>query len=381
MGNFADYIAWRGDLRFSDSPFNEVDNLILAELSYTIMEEIVPGPDSPDTVSLCEVCREYERRGYSAKGNANDAYPLLKVAAASARFGDLRVSAYVNEIDRERDMQFAAVCFHLGDGRRYVSFRGTDNSIVGWREDFTICYLDETPGQVEAVRYLNRVGAAGEGELLVGGHSKGGNLAIYASAFCESAIRDRITQVYSNDGPGFNQAVINTPEYAAVLEKVSFYLPECSMIGILLTNKAERTLVKSSAGGVQQHDPYTWQVLGPAFVTAESPSPASLFLDETLRRWLDELSLSQRTDLVRAIFDSMEASGAQTLTELKASPRVSYSAILKAVRNMEPSLQKEVLKMAQRLAVTGYDVLKEDAQTGVKEWLEQFGKSNEDKKG
>lgn len=384
MGSFLDYLDWRGDLSFEDAPFNEVDNLILAELSYTKMEELVPGPETAGSVALREVCEGYEQRGYSAKGNSNDAYPLLRVAAATRRFGALRVSAYVNKIDIERSIQFSAVCFHLGEGRRYIAFRGTDNSLVGWREDFTICYLSETPGQLEAVRYLNSVGALEEGELLVGGHSKGGNLAIYASAFCDETLRRRITAVYSNDGPGFNQAVVNTPEYLAVLDKVRLYLPESSMIGILLSNKAERTLVRSSAGGVQQHDPYTWQVLGPAFETAESPSAASLFLDETLRRWLDGLSLSQRSDLVRAIFDPMEASGAQTLTELKASRWNSYSAILKAVRDMEPDLQKEVRKMAQLLAQSGYDVLKADAEAnlrdGLKEWLEQFARPQGEEK-
>ncbi len=388
MSGILDYIAWRGDLRFEDAPFNEVDSLILAELSYTIMEELVPGPESPESVSVKDVCAGYERRGYSAKDTANDAYPLLRAAASCARFASLRLSAYVNRIDVERSVQFAAVCFHLGGARRYIAFRGTDNTIVGWREDFTICYLSETPGQQEAVRYLNRVGALEDGEILVGGHSKGGNLAIYASAFCDGALRDRITAVYSCDGPGFNQAVVNTPEYLAVLDKVRLYLPESSMIGILLSNKAERTHVKSSGVGVQQHDPYTWQVLGPAFVTVESPSAASLFLDETLRRWLDGLTDKQRSDFVRAIFDTVEASGAQTLNELKASRWNSYSAILKAVRDMDPSLQKEVLKMAQLLAQTGYDVLMQDAQTSFREnmhdWLEQFSRGqseNKDSKG
>lgn len=384
MGSILDYTAWRGDLSFAASPFNEVDNLILAELAYTRMDGIVPGPDSTETLSLREVCEAYEKTGYSAKDTVNDAYPLLSAVARSARFGDLRVGAYINLVDPDKDIQFAAVCFSLPDGRRYISFRGTDSSIVGWREDFTICYMSETPGQNEAVRYLNRVGAREDGALLVGGHSKGGNLAIYASAFCEKAVGARICEVYSNDGPGFNQAVVNNRCYRAVLDKVRLYLPEGSMIGILMSNKAERTLVKSSGAGIQQHDPYTWQVQGPAFVTAESPSPASLFLDETLRRWLDGLSVGQRSDFVRAIFDTVEASGVQTITELKASRWNSYSAILKAVRDMDPSLQKEVFKMAQLLAQTGMDVLKQDAESNFREslgqWLEQFSRPQNEEK-
>ena len=373
MGTMLDYIAWRGDLSFRDDAFNEVDNLILSELAYTKMEEIVDGPESGRTVTLPEICAACERLGRSAEGNANDPYPLLRAAAAAPRFASIRAGAYVNIIDEERDIQFSAVSFHLEDGTLYVAFRGTDNTIIGWREDFTISYLKETPGQYEAVRYLERAAAGAEGPLLVGGHSKGGNLAVYAAAFCNAQTRARIVTVYSNDGPGFNHDVVEKETYREILPRVSLFIPEASIIGILLFNKEEKTVVRSNAAGARQHDPYTWEVLGKRFVTVESQTTTSLFLDETLDRWVEGLDRDQISALVSVIFDSMEATGAQTLTELRRKRWHSYRRILQSLQKTDPAVQKTVMEMAKKLIASGRDVLREDTQSTLQEWLSGLG--------
>ncbi len=367
MGTFLDYLDWRGDLSFEASPFNEVDNLILAELAYTKMEDIVPGIDRAETVTIREICRAYEDFGYRAEGNANDAYPLLHAAAACKRYAGLMAGAYVNQIDAEKSLQFSAVSFYLPDGSSYVAYRGTDNTLVGWREDFTISYLSETPGQYEAVRYLERIAARTQGPLRVGGHSKGGNLAVYAAAFCSDATNKRILTVYSNDGPGFNRSVTDSPEYLDVLERVCLIIPESSLIGILLSNKKEKKIIRCTVSGMQQHYPYNWEVLGDHFVEAECQSQMSLFLDETLRRWVENLNDQQRENLVKVIFDSVDATGVQTFTELNANRWVSYNTIIRALLDMDPSLQKDVLMTAQKLAAAGKEVLKEDAEISLKE--------------
>ena len=372
MGTYLDYLSWRGDLDFLKDPFNEVDNLILAELAYTKMEQIVPGIDRGETVPIREICRMYEEKGYKAEGSANDAYPLLRRAADSTRFAGVEAGAYVNLIDAEKSLQFSAVSFFLPDGSCYVAFRGTDNTIVGWKEDFTISYLSETPGQYEAVRYLERIAARTRGALRVGGHSKGGNLAVYAAAFSDQNIWDRILTVYSNDGPGFNSSVTASPEYQLIQDKISLIIPESSLIGILLFNKKERKVVRSTASGMRQHDPYTWEVMGPSFVETEAQSQTSLFLDETLDRWVEQLNTEQRANLVKVIFDSMDATGSQTFTELNAKRLASYNAIFKAILSMDPSLQKDVMKTAQKLLATAGCVFREDAEVSLKEALAQL---------
>lgn len=372
MGTYLDYLSWRGDLDFLKDPFNEVDNLILAELAYTKMEEIVPGIDRGETVPIREICRLYEEKGYKAEGSVNDAYPLLRMAADSRRFADVETGAFVNLIDVEKSLQFSAVNFYLPDGSCYVAFRGTDNTIVGWKEDFTISYLSETPGQYEAVRYLERIAARTKGPLRIGGHSKGGNLAVYAAAFSDRSIWNRILTIYSNDGPGFNSFVTDSPEYQFIQNKVCLIIPESSLIGILLINKEERKIVKSTASGMQQHDPYTWEVMGSSFVETETQSQTSLFLDETLDRWVEQLDGEQRANLVKVIFDSMDATGSQTITELNARRLASYNAIFKAILRMDPSLQKDVLKTTQKLLTTAGNVLREDARTTLKDALTQL---------
>ncbi len=376
MGTYLDYIDWRGDLNMDVSPFNEIDNLILAELAYVKMENIVPGIDSAETVPLHYICKEYERLGYKAQGNSNDAYPLLKKVSQCKRFSDIKVGAYTDTVDVEKAIQFSAVSFYMPDGTTYIAFRGTDNTIVGWREDFTLSYLSETPGQYEAVRYLERIAARTEGPLLVGGHSKGGNLAVYASAFCRETVGNRILVVYSNDGPGFNRSITETWEYQDILKKVRLYIPESSMIGILLINKEEKTIVMSSANGMQQHDPYTWQVLGTRFVETESQSQVSQLVDETIKRWLLNLNDAQKENLVKVIFDSMEATGAQTITELNLNRWNSYSTIMKAVLDMDPAIQKDVWKTAQKLAAAGREVLFEDAKESIEESLTQWAEQH-----
>ncbi len=365
------YLRRNGELDFCQSPFNEVDNLVFAELAYTKMDDIVPGMDSTDSVSICELCRAYETAGYKAQGNSNDAYPLLRAAADSRRFSEVRARAFVNETDREKQIQFSAVTFLFGSDSAYVAYRGTDNSIVGWREDFMLSYLSETPGQAEAVHYLNRTAAENDRPLYVGGHSKGGNLAVFAAAFCDEQVKPRILAVFSNDGPGFNSSVTETPQYRDILRKVRLIIPESSIIGILLSNKEERSVIDSSAFGFRQHDPYTWQVEGNHLRRSEQTA-ASQIVAETLHRWTDELDGKQRETLVRAIFDSMDAAGVSTLTQLNENPWNSYSLILRAAAELDPEIQRDVLRTAQKLAASGRDVLWEEVQNGLHDMITQI---------
>lgn len=362
MANILDYLDWRGDVTLEEKEFNEVDNLILSELAYADMDGIAPSPEEGGTMPLSEIWHIYQEKGTDQSYLVNNPKRLLERAASSARFGGLQLGRYVNEVDHAREIQFSAVTFYLPDGTAYVAYRGTDNTIVGWREDFNICYLNETPGQAQAVAYLNSIVEETDCPLRVGGHSKGGNLAIFAAAFCEGEVKERIMTVYSNDGPGFNQTVADMEEYRAILPKVDLILPESSVVGILLTNDAQRRVIKSSANGPLQHDPYTWQVMGPAFVPADGLSNASLFMNEALGKWIGGLNEEQKKILVSVVFDSLDASGAQTLAEMNANKWVSYNAVLKAVREMAPEMQKEVWGILMSLATVSRDVLWNEAK-------------------
>lgn len=219
MANILEYLDWRGDLTLLERPFNEVDNLILAEICYLDFSGFVPAGFQTQQVTLLDAASAY----FAAHPETNmgvlvpDQIPVLvEHAAKTARFGDIRLLGYVNRIDEETQTQFSALTMLLPDGSAYVAFRGTDDTIVGWKEDFNMAFTPEIPAQKYAAEYLRQVSAALPFRpLLVGGHSKGGNLAVYAAVFCGQDVQKRILAVYNNDGPGFYSSLLSLPEQQA----------------------------------------------------------------------------------------------------------------------------------------------------------------------
>ena len=187
-------------------------------------------------------------------------YPVL---ANSVRFGNLYISDFINKKDVEQEKQFSAITVHLPNDYIYVAFRGTDNTIVGWREDLNMCFSDTVPSQIDAVNYLNSIAKKYDNEnlkIFVGGHSKGGNLAIYAAAFCDLKFQEKIVTVYNNDGPGFSENIVDTEEYRRILPKIQTFMPQTSIIGRLLNHKEKIIILESTQTGIMQHDLYSWQV-------------------------------------------------------------------------------------------------------------------------
>ncbi len=363
MANIYDYMDWRGDLTFKERPFNDVDNLILAEICYADMEDIVPQDNT--SITMEELNAGYIAHGYESPLVNNPKDSMAKAAKAE-RFRGIRLSNYVNRIDKESQVQFSAVTFHIPDGTIYVAFRGTDNTIVGWREDLNFSFM-ETEGQREAVAYLNSIAKENSSIIRVGGHSKGGNLAVFAAAFADDDVKERIIEVYSNDGPGFNERISKDPRYLSTLNKVKLIIPSFSVVGILLNNKSDRTVIKSDATGPMQHSPLTWQVNANSFEVVDSQDPASIFMDETVSRWLASIDDNERMALVNSIFDSVDASGANTLQEIMQSKQKAFFAISKALMKIDTVRKKELAVILKKLGAAGMDVAKE-------EWKEKRSK-------
>lgn len=371
MAGIMDYVTWRGDLTTEERPLNEVDYLILSELSYAKMDGIVPGTDSDETVSVSDLCRLYLEQGTEQKELVNEPKFLVSLMGGTARFGNMRAGWYVSWTDQAQQTQFCAVTFFPGDGTVFVAFRGTDNTLTGWREDFNMSFLSETPGQLSAAKYLSFVCQKTDLPVVLGGHSKGGNLSVYAGAFCEERFRDKVRQIYSFDGPGFNRNITAMPEYAAVLPKVQLIIPEQSIIGILLSNKHKRKVIRSSAKWGMQHNPYTWLVKVGSFEEADAQSPVSVFLDETLNEWIEQLDDEQRAEFVDAVFDALEASGAETFREMNDQGWNGVNAVIKAARSMEPERQKAVVDVIRRLAAVGTGAIWDEAKKSLVRVLER----------
>lgn len=360
LGTILDYIVWRGDLTMKERSFNEVDNLILSELVYFDFDKIM---EEETRITIAEAYRRYQLQDHPDPYSINDPVPMLRACAESRRFSDIQISDFLSIIDPERQIQFAAAVFHMDDNMNYVAFRGTDNTIVGWREDFNISFMEETGAQAEALQYLNRVLEQYQTYSIVGGHSKGGNLAIYAAAFCDELLKNRIIWVYSNDGPGFNQYIAEQLKELDILSKVQQVMPESSIVGIIFSNQTQKKIIRSYGNnGAEQHNPYTWMVERDHFVKADSQSSSSMVLDETLRRWMEMVDPEQRKVVVSCIFDAIDASGATTLPELNENKWISYNAILKAASMSDPEVKNTVLESIRKLAMVGKDVIWDETQ-------------------
>ncbi|MDR0720070.1 MAG: DUF2974 domain-containing protein [Treponema sp.] len=310
MANIFDYLLWRGDLSLNASPFNAVDNLIVTHLSYLPFEGIVPGigAGGRETVTVADAAKAFGKKyknnpsRYNGILNSKEDPAFLEACGASARYKDMRLTAYINSIDPDKEKQFAALTVLTGDKSAFAAFRGTDNSIVGWKEDFNMSFSPEVPSQAEAVRYLEKIARRYGKPLRVGGHSKGGNLAIYAAAFCSPKIRKRITAIYANDAPGLSRKMIASEGYQAIREKIFSFVPETSIIGLLFEHEKNYTVVKSVQTGLLQHDVYSWQVTREDVERLEKINKESRFIEKTLKEWLSGIDNKQRQDFTEALF-------------------------------------------------------------------------------
>lgn len=343
MADIFDYVKRRGVLSFEEDPFNEVDNLVLALLAYADFNGILD--DSFNVTDLETADRSYFAKHSRSKARKSIFHfvraPLLMDDMLKGdRFRDTLLTKYVDIVNNDKDMQMAAVTFLLSDGSAYVAFRGTDTTVAGWKEDFNMSYLNETEGQLSAVRYLNEVGKEIKGPIHVGGHSKGGNFAVYASAFCDRDIQDRIIAVYTNDGPGFRGEVMEREAYKRILPKVVSIIPDTSVVGMLLTSNVGHIIVKSKDAGLLQHDAMTWKIERNRFKQTKQSTVGSL-ISESQKEWLSGLDDKSREMFVNTLFSLFEATGMDTFDEMIVNRRASAGKILTTIRNLPKESQTE----------------------------------------
>ncbi|MBO4863572.1 MAG: 5-formyltetrahydrofolate cyclo-ligase [Eubacterium sp.] len=365
MANILEYLDWRGDIPFSVSPFNEVDNLILAEICYTDFEGVMT---QDDTLSIVDAARLYFEIHTEQEILGRDTFYklapiLMRKASESVRFRDILLKNYINIISEDREEQYSSITFVLPNSTTYIAFRGTDNNLVGWKEDFNLSFMSATAGQKRAVEYVDYYFGNANNEkcdpyekLILGGHSKGGNFAVYAAAFCKSDIQKRIVNVYSNDGPGFRDEILETKNYKKIVPRIVSILPEESMVGILLSNEYDNKIVKSDAKGFGQHDPFSWQVYGTGFLEAEKRTEVSRVIDKTMMKWLSEISDEDRAIFTDSLFSAIDTTGAKTLEDLSDGGIKIISEILKTIKEMPPEKQTELSGMVKRLVRIGGDM-------------------------
>ena len=301
MTNILDYIRWRGDLSFGQDPPNAIDSLIFSYLVYLrFPEELLSDPEKEmslqqveEALSLLPDCRE--------RGNSHQ-LQLLHEASRSKRFGGVELARFYSKFIPEEDTQFAAMAFLLDDGSLLAAFRGTDNTLVGWKEDFNMCFHEAVPAQRLAVDYVQMLYDTYGRPMHLCGHSKGGNLAVYAAAKSEACVRQAIREVYNNDGPGFMEYMLSDPGYLEMVPRIHTYVPQSSIIGMLMEHAEPTQVIKSAQVGILQHDVFTWEVMGKELISVEELTPDSKFVNATIKQWLLGMDMEARNQMVDALF-------------------------------------------------------------------------------
>lgn len=306
---------------FTERPLCRVDSLVFSCLSYLWFPEESSASTTVEGVSLIDLDDPKMRLSLTAPvGNSANHLRLLEAVVTSPRFFDVRACLAVEQSDRDLERQFAAVTFKLPTGAYYVAFRGTDNTLLGWKEDFNMAFLDMVPSQEAARDYLAYVASRVDGPLYVGGHSKGGNLAVFATMMVDASVRERIVLCYDHDGPDFTDALVARPEWANAWDLVEKTVPGESLIGLLLGSHGnDPIIVQSTRVGVLQHDPFSWVVAGNDFAREKTLSYDAYRTGKRVNGWLRSKTVAERERFVDILHRVARASGEVTFSGLMQS--------------------------------------------------------------
>ena len=342
MANILDYIKWRGDLSFTQDPPNAVDALIFSSLSYICYGGNVEAqPHIPVTLrSAAEEFFTLEDPEHRIRVQSD--LELLRLAADSVRFGFTKICFYQDTLIPEQETQFAAMTYLLDDGSAFLAFRGTDYSLVGWKEDFNMSFQQTVPAQRMAQQYVRDVALEYMVPLRLAGHSKGGNLAVFAAARSSPMIQERILEVYNNDGPGFTEYLMGDPGYIAMVPRIKTYIPQSSVIGMLLEHEEPFTVIRSKTVSLLQHDPYSWDVMGKIFIPVEETTADAKFLDATIKEWFADMTNQERNQLVDVMYSLLSTGGVDNALEIFHPRNIrNYWKTLSSDDNMRRVLSEE----------------------------------------
>lgn len=381
MANIIDYVLWRGDIPFAQVPLDAVDALVLSYLSYMPFDGVVGEAFSSSGALMSDAAEYLLENGLSSScmmDSSKDDCRLLEAVKDSERFGSLRLTGYVNRYDEQTQEQFSAITFLPPWGPAFVAFRGTDSTVVGWKEDFNMSFSSEVPAQGAALDYIVRAASALPMHAILGGHSKGGNLAAYAGVFAPPNVQERIVCIYNFDGPGFNEQVIASDEFRQIDMRIHTFVPQSSLIGILLWHAEPFIVVKSDAGGLFQHNPYSWQVMGGRFITLPERTRESRLAEETIKNWLSALDHAERRRVIDGVYSVLSASDGRNIADLFEGRNVR--AILRAVSSMDEETKEVIVDSFKRLGASLKETLPdwfEDAAGQIRTMIAQ--RSNERK--
>ena len=342
MANINEYLDWRGDIPINDEfGINEIDNMIFARISYLLFDKI-EFEDEETIESVSNKMKNFKNEEFNYNGDKE----LITKLGKSRRFKDLIVTEYEKNNDVEAERQFSAITIHISKKLMYLSFEGTDGTILGWKEDFNMAFMKNVASQISAKEYLEKIANKYKNKkIILGGHSKGGNVAIYAAVTTLQNIQERIVRVVNYDGPGFDQEFIKSIKNKEMLNKVFTYIPQDSIIGRILEHEEGYEVVKSTQKGIYQHDIYSWQVLGKQMVKLKEASKSSEVINETMKTWLKNTTVEQRRLFFDAVFDIFNSTSASKFSEISATWKTSMPILFERYKELSEEDRKNMMDM------------------------------------
>ena len=346
MADLFDYLYWRGDLSFEAVPFNKIDALLLAHISYSIFDGIV-SESFKERKTFSQVAKDfsaapdYEKRiniGFLINKRTAE---LMFKTAESERFRNVELCGFRSIYNEENVEQFAAITY-LVDGKPVIALRGTDDTIVGWKEDFNIAWLPQIPAQKDALNYFLEAAGELQGKFVLVGHSKGGNLVINTAVCCGDKVQQRIEKVFNFDGPGFDKAFFENISYKSVEDRIYSFYPEFSVVGMIFHHPKFYEIVKSDGFAFWQHDALNWQIAGKDFVNMGDFTEESKIFHSAFNEWIDKLDVEQKRNFVDTMFCILEASGAKTNNELEKDALKATAKMLAAYADLDKERRKEL---------------------------------------
>lgn len=351
MLNIISYAAESGKT-FAEKPFGDVDSLVLAQLSYLRYEELTGSPEAVDARETRVKDLPHLADGERLFRNVRAASQNKRFLAAleqSRRFQNVTLRHYAGSFDTDAEKQFSAITFLLDDGTAYLAFRGTDATVVGWKEDLNMAFMPVVPSQEAGVAYVNSVAEKVDGKLRIGGHSKGGNIAVYAASHCALDVQARVEHAYSHDGPGFRDAFFKADGFQAIRDRIRKTVPESSIIGMLMQQQEDYTVVKSMQVGILQHDPFSWLVINGNFDSVKAIHKSAAFMDSTLNQWAETIDEAKRGLFINTLYEIIRVTNARTIDDLSIGLVKNAPAIMDAVKGMDPDTRQFLLYTAKSL--------------------------------
>jgi len=344
MSNINDYLEWRGDLPICNKhKFNEIDGMILARFSYLNFSKI--QLHKKETIkSISTKMINLGKKDFRYNGDKE----MITLLGESNRFSDMYVTDFIEHYDKAVEKQFSAITIHISPKEIYVSFIGTDETLIGWKEDFNMAFMETIPAQLEGLKYLQKIAKKyPDTKIRIGGHSKGGNIAVFSAISTNQEIQKRIIKIYSYDGPGLDKSILDNVKNKNIFKKINSYIPQDSIIGRILEHKETPKVIQSTEKGLLQHDIFSWQVKRDEPVLLEKATNESELMNKTISSWLKETKIEQRKIFIDGMYDVLSSTEINTIDELTISLSKRLPIFIRTYRNM-PEEDRRIISQALR---------------------------------